>query len=186
MWRLADHAADARDLLAKQDQNIAILRQAIADANTRLDAPRSDRCAVSARYHAGSGAMAQLSHAKKNRISARRRATTHCGRVAVPTTHCRDHGSVCRPPGRRDDRSPGRGSPSSGPTTMTKKPKAPISEADKLARVFSAIRDLGDSEMRVALGSAITPRMLLVGKRQPEKACLAKSLRGREGDVGAN
>jgi hypothetical protein len=51
---------------------------------------------------------------------------------------------------------------------MTRKPKPPLTEADKLRRVVDAVRDLGDSDMRVAIWSAITREMLRVGRRRAD------------------
>jgi hypothetical protein len=47
-----------------------------------------------------------------------------------------------------------------------KKPKAPLSEGEKLRRLIDAIHDLGDEQMRVALWSAMRAATLRVGKRQ--------------------
>jgi hypothetical protein len=49
-----------------------------------------------------------------------------------------------------------------------RKPKPPLTEADKLRRVIHSVRELGDSDMRVALWSAMTAQMLRVGKRRAD------------------
>jgi hypothetical protein len=49
-----------------------------------------------------------------------------------------------------------------------RKPKPPLTEAERFAAVCDAIRALGDADLRAALWSAMTAQMLRVGKRRAD------------------